>query len=226
MARSRGAARGFTLVELLVALTLLAMMASVLFGALQLAGRSWEGGEAKAAQVATMRQTEGFLRAQLEGALPKRMARAPGLPLLFAGTAEELRYVATLPERVVDGGTLFFRLALAKDDERGQLVLERMIPDPDAAQLPEFTDAERTVIAEDIAELRFAYFGRDAAAAPTDAPTWRDQWEDTQRLPMLVRVTIRPKQGAEWPPLVVAMRRALEAGCRALDANRTRCLRV
>src|SRR5205085_6680608 len=72
--------RGFTLVEMLVALTLLALMAGVLFGSLQLAGRSWEGGEAKAASVDAMRQTQMFLRGQLAGALPKRMPKAVDRP--------------------------------------------------------------------------------------------------------------------------------------------------
>ena len=40
---------GFTLLELTVALVLLALLSGVLFGSLSFAGRSWDGGEAKAA---------------------------------------------------------------------------------------------------------------------------------------------------------------------------------
>ena len=40
-------ARGFTLVELTIALVLLALIASVLYGALGFAGTTWDRGEAK-----------------------------------------------------------------------------------------------------------------------------------------------------------------------------------
>jgi len=41
-------AHGFTLVELLIALTLLALISAVIFGALDLSGRSWDRGEVRA----------------------------------------------------------------------------------------------------------------------------------------------------------------------------------
>ena len=41
-------ARGFTLLELTIALVLFALMAAMMFGSLSFAGRSWDGGEAKA----------------------------------------------------------------------------------------------------------------------------------------------------------------------------------
>ena len=62
-------ARGFTLIELIIALMLLALMAAVLFGSLSLAARSWDGGEAKAVEVSEMRQTQQFLREQLAAAV-------------------------------------------------------------------------------------------------------------------------------------------------------------
>ncbi|MEP7206406.1 MAG: prepilin-type N-terminal cleavage/methylation domain-containing protein [Casimicrobiaceae bacterium] len=215
---------GFTLVELLVALTLLALIAAVLFGSLRLAGRSWEGGENKVREVGDMRQTETFLRRQIAGALPKRMVKAVDTPLLFAGGADELRYVAALPERVVEGGTMFFRLLLVRDG--GQLVLERMVPDPDIVQLPDFTDAERTVLADGIGELKLRYFGRNPDAPETETPTWRDRWDDPQRLPLLIRIIVQPTRGPAWPELVVEPRRAPEAGCRQWDSARNRCARV
>ncbi len=214
---------GFTLIELIIALSLLALMSAVMFGSLSMAGRTWDGGEAKVAEVSAMRQTQEFLREQLSAEYPLRLRKVAEVPLLFAGERDEMRYAAALPPRVVDGGVYYFRLVVAKSDDKSQLILERLIPDPGALQEPEFRDAERSVLADGVAELHISYFGRDPDAGDVDAPTWRDHWGDRQRLPLLVRIEVKPEKGAAWPVLVVEPRRAPESGCVSYDPARNRC---
>ena len=143
---------------------------------------------------------------------------------MFAGERDEIRYAAALPPRVQDGGAWFFRLAVAREGDKSRLVLERTYPDPTALEHPTFTDAERSVLAEGIAELSISYFGRDANAADVDTPTWRDRWDDRQRLPLLVKIEVKPVKGPAWPPLVVEPRRAPESACAAYDPQRGRCV--
>ena len=216
--------RGFTLLELAIALTLLALMASVLYGALGFAGRSWEGGEAKAEATAGMRLSHGFLRTQLEAQHPLRMRKIPEFPLLFSGTATELRFAAPLPARVTGGGIWYYRVLVKSENDRSRLVLERVLPDVDAPSLPEFDKTERSILAEDVKELRVEYLGHDTGAVRTTAPTWRERWDDPNRLPLLIRVDVVPKVGAPWPSLFVAPRQALESGCRQWDASTERCV--
>jgi general secretion pathway protein J len=216
--------RGFTLLELTIALTLLGLMAAVLVGSVALSARSWDAGEAKAVEVSEMRQTQEFLRGQLTALYPQRIKKAAELPLMFAGDRDEVRYAAALPPRVIQGGVYFFRLALERDGSAGALVLERVIPAPDAAELPAFENAERSVLARGIAELRIAYFGRDPGVTLASEPSWRDRWDDRQRAPELVRIDVKPERGAPWPTLVVEPRRAPEAGCRSWDPARQFCV--
>jgi general secretion pathway protein J len=221
--RTRRGARGFTLIELTIALTLLALMAAVMYGALSLAARSWDAGELKAEQSSAMRQTHEFLRAELAMQYPQRLRKAVDLPLMFVGERDELRFAAALPARVVEGGMYYFRLAVVRDGERSQLVLERAIPEFDATSPPDLKDPERSVLAEGIDEVRFQYFGREPLARD-DAPTWRDRWTDKQRLPLLVKVEVKPLKGSPWPPMVVEPRRGPEAGCRAWDNTTDHCI--
>ena len=80
--------RGFTLLELTIALTLLALLSAVLFGSLRLAGRSTDGGQAKVEAAASMRLAQDFLRTNLEAQHPLRMRKILESPLLFSGERE------------------------------------------------------------------------------------------------------------------------------------------
>jgi len=216
--------RGFTLVELTIALVLMAAIAALLYGSLALAARSWDGGEAKSQQVADLRTTQTYLRGQLSADYPQRMWKITGFPILFSGERDEIRYAAPLPPRVAEGGVYYFRVAVVKDGDRSLLVQQRMIPDVNALEIPEFRDADRSVLAEGIAEIKIAYFGRAADAADIVAPTWLDRWDDKQRLPTLVRIDVKPEKGPAWPTLVIEPRRSPEAGCPSWDRVRRICV--
>lgn len=212
-------AQGFTLLELTVALVLVALIGSILYGSLSLAGDSWNRGEAKVQRVNEMRTTEDFLRRTLASQHPLRFSKVVDKPLYFLGTRDALSYAAALPGRA-GGGMYYFRLAA----DQGRLVLARVIPDYAALALPDFGNAETTVLAEGVGAVRFGYFGRDPGSADTVPPTWRDRWDDPQQLPELIRVDVTAADGTAWPTLVVEPRIAMEAGCLTWNPAQRRCL--
>jgi general secretion pathway protein J len=216
---------GFTLLELIIAMMLLALMSSLLFGTLSLSANSWDRGEAKAAQVSDMRLTEEFLRQSLTAQHPLRFHKAVDQPLYFKGERDTLAYAGVLPGRA-GGGLYYFRLAVTPNGDTPRLTLARVIPDSVATTAPGFDGADQSVLADGIAEVRFGYFGRDRDSTDANAPTWRDRWEDPQVLPLMIRIDVTPAKGAPWPSLVIEPRVAPEAGCRAWDFNRSRCVGV
>jgi general secretion pathway protein J len=215
--------RGFTLLELTVALLLLALMSSLLYGTLSLSANTWDRGEAKAVQSSDMRLTEEFLRQALTAQHPLRLHKVLDQPLYFQGARESLAFAAVMPGRT-GGGIYYFRLAVTPSGNSSRLTLARIIPDYSATALPDFGGADQSVLADGITEVRFSYFGRDPDSNDVNTPTWRDRWEDPQLLPLMIRVDVRPAKGAPWPSLVVEPRLAPEAGCRAWDSNRNRCV--
>ncbi|HEY5310320.1 MAG TPA: hypothetical protein VIK97_17530, partial [Casimicrobiaceae bacterium] len=106
------------------------------------------------------------------------------------------------------------------------LVLDRTIPDLSALDMPKFDESQRSVLADDIKEMKIGYFGRDSDATVDNTPTWRDRWDDAQQLPMLIRIDVTPAKGQAWPTLVIAPRAAPEAGCRGWDAGHGRCVQL
>lgn len=215
--------RGFTLLELMIAMLLFALMSSMLYGTLSLSAGSWDRGEARAQQSADMRLSEEFLRQSLVAQHPLRMHKVLDQPLYFQGAHDSLAYAGVLPGRA-GGGVYYFKLAVAQADNAPALTLSRVVPDPAATSLPPFDGAERSVLASGIAEVRFSYFGRDADADIAMEPTWRDDWQNPNVLPLMIRVDVIPVRGAPWPSLVVEPRLAPEAGCRSWDINRNRCV--
>jgi general secretion pathway protein J len=213
--------RGFTLIELSVALLLLALIASVLYGSLSLAGMSWNRGEEKAQQTSEMRLTEGFLRRTLTNQHPLRMHKVVAQPLYFQGTPETLAYAAALTGRA-GAGMYYFRVAVTPNGDTSRLTLSRVIPDYTATQLPDFGN-DFSVLADGISAVHFAYLGRDAGASNLVNPTWRDHWDDTQRLPDLISIDVTAANGVPWPTLVVEPRLSPEVGCLTWNAVAQRC---
>jgi general secretion pathway protein J len=215
-------ARGFTLLELLIALALLGMISALLYGSLSLSANSWDRGEAKVEQVADMRLTEEMLRQTLSAQHPLRFHKVVDQPLYFAGATDSLSFAAALPGRA-GGGMFYFRVSITPNGDRSRLTLARVIPDYSANALPDFHDAESSVLAEDIGGVKFGYFGRDPDSSIASDPTWRDSWDDPQILPQLIRIDVKPAKNPPWPTMIVEPRLAPEAGCRAWDPNRNRC---
>ncbi len=207
----------------MIALALLGLISALLYGSLSLSANSWDRGEAKVEQVTDMRLTEELLRQTLSAQHPLRFHKVVDQPLYFVGATDTLSFAAAMPSRA-GGGMYYFRVAVAPAGDRSRLTLARVIPDYGANALPEFRDADSSVLAEDIAEVRFGYFGRDPDASDASEQTWRDRWDDPQILPQLIRIDVKPKKAEAWPTLIVEPRVAPEAGCRAWDANRNRCL--
>jgi general secretion pathway protein J len=221
---------GFTLLELIVAMLLLALMSALLYGSLSLSANSWDRGEAKAARTDDMRLTEEFLRQALTSQHPLRLHKVVDQPLYFQGASDSLAFAGVLPGRA-GGGVYYFRLAVTPNGDTSRLTLSRLIPNSAATALPGFDGADQSVLADGIAEVRFSYFGRDADSMMVNTnavnpPTWRDRWDDPQILPLMIRVDVTPTQGPAWPSLIVEPRLAPEAGCQTWDINRNRCVGV
>jgi general secretion pathway protein J len=218
--------RGFSLIELLAALVLLALISAVLYGSISLVADSWDRGEAKSQQTRQMRLTEEFLRTTLAAARPLRLYGANESPFPFAGADNWVAFPGLLPERLGlgGGGLYYFRLALTPDEKGFQLTLARVIPQYDAARPPEFREADVSVLADGIRTLKLQYFGSVYEQGPDESqPIWRDRWDDRLQWPVLIRVDVTPVQGPAWPPLIVELKLAEQTVCDEIRRAHNMC---
>lgn len=97
-------AAGFTLLELLIAMSLLGFILALLFAGMRLGARSWDAGEALAEKSAHMAALQGFLRRELAQAVPYKWKKKPDMNLAFIGQPGFIRLVAPISVRSGPGG--------------------------------------------------------------------------------------------------------------------------
>lgn len=195
--------RGFTLLEVLASLALLALLMVGVYSGIRTATVSVRAGTALIERSDQIRSAQQFLRHELAQSLGQPLGHtAHGEPVVFVGTAREMRYVAPLPGYLGQLGPQLQRLRLV-DDGAGGLRLElslALLPPDGRAPLPLGTPQ---VLLDHILDGSFSYQGLDRDGAPTG---WGPTWVDGQRLPQLVRVALRVGGNESWPQLEVTLR--------------------
>lgn len=215
-------AGGFTLLELLIAITLLGFILSLLFGGMQLGARSWDAGERKSGQAAHMTLVQEFLRRELSQVYPYRWKKKPTPELAFVGEANRVRFVAPIAARLGYGGLYLVSLEQIDDRDGKRLVIKRSIPDADSADFSALDDAEvdKDVLEEKVESVTIDYFGAETNEV---APQWVDKWDQVKVLPYLIRVRVKLADGRVWPDLVVPPLIGMGTGC-MWDSKTNRCV--
>jgi general secretion pathway protein J len=190
---ARSHRRGFTLMELLVALTILALLTALGASLFHLSARAFQRTSRLAADTANTESIQSLLRALLSRARPAPAGDHTGA---FDGSPDALLFSAAPPEALEDSGPTAFRIAVATaSPEEKSLAIQWY----DRGR----NDWTTSILLPAIAAARFDYFGAEADGA---APAWHAQWTAHASLPQLIRIqiTFASSDPRSWPPLSVA----------------------
>lgn len=208
----RRAATGFTLIETVVALTLLAVMLAMLFAGLRTGIRAWDSGSGRGDRADQVLLAWSFVRKELTAAFPWRLKDPLSVRLAFKGERERLRFVSMRPAEIGGGGLAFVSFEFEPPrgaGGSGRLVMRRSFAAAENRDFAPVDEAEKFALLEGVSVARFEYYGAENDTMP---PAWSDKWDYPQRLPSHVRLAV--KLGEEkLPDMVVALRIGEEAGC-------------
>ena len=193
---------GFTLIEMLVALTLMSLLMLGMASSIRTMAQTEERIDLRVERADEMRIAHGFVRSIL-GRLSMRrvnsVTKVEDSPFLFSGDANAVTWLGVMPARFGAGGRHVFRLALEPVQGDAALVI-RFIPwAADGAPL-DWARADNRVLVRGVTSLALTY---EDARQPV--PQWTDQWSRVDSLPAHVRIDLNTSAGP-WPMWVVATR--------------------
>jgi general secretion pathway protein J len=198
----RRSAPGFTLLELLIALAIVAALLAIAFGGLRVALAAWTQGEDRADAHQHLRGVAAVLARAVGSAYPYRApaGQSPEPVLLFKGTEQRLELVTQVSPFPAAIPVAFSAVAIGLETaEEGPalIVRQRVMPNRDP-----FTDAEVMLRDAGINRLELRYLNA--------AGTWQEAWDaDAESgLPRAVRITVATtgNRGETTLALTVALR--------------------
>lgn len=196
-------AAGFTLLEVLASLVLLALLLVGVYSGLRTATHSVRSGTAAVARIDQIRSTQQFLQRELAQSMAQPISHNDrGENIYFVGNEHELLYVAPLPGYLGKLGPQLQSLKLV-DEGHGDssLVLSLALLPPDGQPPKPVGDPQ--VLIDHIHGGSFSYRGVDVQG---HAIPWSATWPDGRLLPLLVRVQLQLAGNYDWPLLEVPLR--------------------
>lgn len=159
---------GFTLIELIVALAIMAMVTTVAFAGLRIGLNAWERGTKAAERINRRSSVERLIARQLPLAMPTGV---------FQGTRDRLEFVADYS--LADGPGDFRKVDYVADHGRF-LYADK----PIAEYVQGESKAAPTTVLAELKQISFEFLGADSQKKPA----WVEEWKAEDGVPRAMRI--------------------------------------
>ncbi len=171
---------GFTLLELLIAIVLLATMASIVTGAVGLGHRSVERGERRIEQLERFRSSLRILEGQIASFLPVSFKKEGVKQFYLQGKQDSLRFATNYSIWGGPKGFVMVEYTVVTDDDLTKSLY--------ASESLAGADRRReTRLLQGFSDISFDYFSKDTGQ---EGGSWMGEWNDVKNPPQKVRVRL------------------------------------
>jgi len=201
---------GFTLIEVVVTLTILGFILLIVFGAFRLGLSAWEKGESTKEEYQKARIVPQLISHQIKSIVAYKIKtqQAEGDYLAFEGKAHSLKFVSTLPIKAKQPEGFVYAIYDFKEGGRegGRLVLyeQRALNKDFFAEEPK--EELAISLLEGISDVRFEYY-REEDPLKNQKEEWVEEWsaKEERELPQALRMTIiqKDQKGKEEAPITI-----------------------
>lgn len=200
---------GFSLIELLVAMSLLAVIMVGLVSALRSMAQTETKLDQRLQRLDEIRVARAFVQQTLTR-IHAALVDAPGASgkrvVTFSATAQSVSWVGILPARSDLGGRYYFRLAMEGSDDMRELVLRFFPWNPDMVY-PDWSAAQARTLVTGVSQISVQAKGlQPEGRNPVESwPVgWQNGWPVSDVVPEQVRIQLADTHGA-WPEWTIAL---------------------
>ncbi len=209
----RGRQAGFTLVEVVIAMTILSIILAIILGGIRVATHAWWAGISRVEDASSMVVVHGLLRRLISRAYPLVWGEDDTARTAFEGDEKGFRFAVFMPPYPDKPGLHLIEFSATPND--GRLMMARTPYEPEMTEFAATESTKRSVLLEGPFHVGFSYFGSPSRGEP---PAWHEAWRDQTSPPQLVRLSVVDTNNRlQWPELVVAPRLDMNMACLGSD---------
>jgi len=171
---------GFTLLELIISITLVAIIVLIVAGAASLGYRSFSSGEKKLNEIERLRASLIIIDAQIQSGVPLTLEDGGVKQYYFVGEKDSLKFSTN---HSIWGGQKGYVIVSYKveTDDQGK---KRLIASEYKVGME---NQKETRLLEGFKEITFDYYRQDAV---DEEGEWVTQWEDEEMMPTRIRLNL------------------------------------
>jgi len=173
---------GFTLLELMISITLISLIIVIMAGAMRLSYRSIDKGEARSAYLERLKVTFSLMEGQIQSAIPLTRHEDEAGRVFFEGSPDTVKFASNYSLTEGQRGYVMVTYKTRSGDDGNQ-----------ALYIEENTvgveNAREIKLLEGIKGVRFEYFRKESDTEEAQGE-WVENWTDELLFPRKIRITL------------------------------------
>ncbi len=196
---------GFSLMEIIVAMTLLSLIMAMIYGGIHSSRKMALKGTKRINATNEIRVVQELVRRQISRILPMAFKEEDNTFVIFEGDDQHIMYVSPMPGYLGKGGPHVQLIEIVNANGGKILQFSHWLLN-DSIEEGSFEDSEQepVVLLENIQDAEFSFVKLDEEGELGD---WESAWEEGENTPLMVKLDVEMGEGSlmQWPVMQVAL---------------------